>query len=96
VWVTCGSHAWGQARKTKTWGHAVMVLPPDEHPTTYRWPVTGLDVVVLVAGDIDGTTLEALGTEPVCAGSPLVIICDPENDTLGGHTVVFKPRRKAA
>ena len=96
VWVTCGSDAWEQARKTKSWDHAVLVLPQEECPSRFRWPVAGLDVVVLVAGIIDDGTLERLGTELVYAGSPLVVICDPENENLGGPIVTFKPREKAA
>ena len=96
VWIACGRDAWEQAAKTLTWGHLVMVLPPGECPNQFEWPVTGLDVVVLVAGDIDRTTLEALGTELVRVGSYLVVVCDPEREILGGPIFTFKPRRMAA
>ena len=94
IWICCGREVWEQAEITRK-RHAVLVLPYGEHASSYRWPVSGLDSVVLVAGHIGSSDLEALGTELVCAGSPLVAICD-EARTLGGAIVTFKPRKKAA
>ncbi len=96
VWVACGSDTWAQGEKARTWNHEVLVLPPDEDPRNFRWPVCGVDVVVIVGGRIDRGTLEALGTALVQAGSPLVVVCDSDNETLGGPLFTFKPRRKAA
>jgi hypothetical protein len=86
---------WEQGRKARTWGHAVTVLPPGDDPGKYRWPVSGIDVVVLVAGDIDKETLELLGIELVCAGSLLVVVCD-KRERLGGSIFTFKPRTTGA
>jgi hypothetical protein len=93
VWIICGVDAWERAKrelKFKT-DSAVLCLPYGDDPTAYRWPVAGLDCMVVHTGGLDGATLRALGTELVLAGSNRAIILDVK-DELGVPAAYFKPK----
>lgn len=70
LYVSVGN--WSRARNnTRT-----LVLPAGVHPALYRWPVLGLQVVVLDY-QADSTITTALGVELAGAGATYAIVWRP-------------------
>lgn len=73
-WVSIGSGAWEfPARKP----FPVMVLPPGEDPSRYRWPVAGQSVVLIQWGEAELADVERLTLELLRAGARLVLAVTP-------------------
>lgn len=58
VWIACGAKAWDRARyDLQRSDSAALCLPFGADPTHYRWPVAGLDCLVVNTGGADTTAL---------------------------------------
>jgi hypothetical protein len=74
TWVCIGSDAWEfPSRKS----FPVMVLPPGEEPSRYRWPVAGQSVVLIQWGEADRADVERMALELLRAGAVLVLAVTP-------------------
>lgn len=70
VRVALGPTAWDFQKHHSS---AVMVLPDDDHPDSYRWPSDGRPALIFERGTYDDERLEALATVLLCAGAPSVV-----------------------
>ena len=50
-----------------------MVLPPGNAPESYRWPVSGDDVIVKQHGDATAAEVERVSLELLRSGARLVV-----------------------
>lgn len=78
VFCFAGSEAWQQARRrriTHRPGSAIL-LPPGEHPDSFRWPT--LDALVLIPGHEVRETILALIVRLLSSGCRCVIEIRPD------------------
>lgn len=68
--VAIGPHSWSLARR---WGYPVVVLPPGDRPSDYRWPVNQYGALVHETGPADDDLLTATASELLRAGNPYVV-----------------------
>ncbi len=73
VFCFVGSEAWPIAKFHDRY-QAVLLLPPDENPSQYRWPVTGLDCLVARIGETTKREILLLTRELLIAGAVRVVI----------------------
>lgn len=50
-WLYFGSNSWECARARAANNLPTLLLPPDENPSDYRWPVHGWNVFAVQVGD---------------------------------------------
>ena len=67
-WIFAGPLAWEWARHDS---RRKLVLPPDDNPASYKWPVADLELMVLETGASDDVLLD-LSHELLLAGAILV------------------------
>ncbi|MBL8202423.1 MAG: hypothetical protein JNK40_15770 [Chromatiales bacterium] len=68
--VAIGARAWELAREAVA--IPIMVLPPDEEPASFAWPVGGEAVLLFETGDPDDEALERLAQALLADGAALV------------------------
>ncbi|MES9874846.1 MAG: hypothetical protein ABW146_17240 [Candidatus Sedimenticola sp. 6PFRAG7] len=94
VWIYVGSkQAWRIAEKVlKNFpsSRAPLVLPDDASPDKYRWPVKGLDVMVVLLEEQHPDRIHHLGFELVKAGA-LRVFTTREDGNLPVRLTFFKP-----
>ncbi len=91
LFVLAGTEAWGWARDQWMAG-AKVILPPDEHPDTYRWNCAQSfqDAVIVAAGHPPPFAVIAALAAALLAYVDLVLYLDPD-----GQAMRFNPRRVA-
>jgi hypothetical protein len=67
-WILIGSEAWREAYVRRETGATVMVMPGDEVPSTFRWPVSGEYVTVLQSGLLSDELVRQLAVELLYSG----------------------------
>ncbi len=90
-WIFACRDAWGRARRriTNIGPGSALVLPNDTDPAMLRWPVHGLDLLVLWPDGSSGD-VEHLGHVLIQNGATLV-------SALGrDETLFFRPKERAA
>jgi len=82
VWVYCGADAWARAEASLRYpSRGTLVWPGAEPPDAFRWPVTGLDCLILHESGEGGLTadeLRELAIELVRSGAALVVAVGAE------------------
>jgi|GEM_PF-5737833 len=76
LFLVCGAHAWEDAKR-RIELHPTVLLPPGKDPRGYRWPVSGLDILVFVKGAISPETLAALVEDLLAARARSILVFDP-------------------
>ncbi|OOZ34957.1 hypothetical protein BOW51_11660 [Solemya velesiana gill symbiont] len=71
---------------------APLVLPNNELPDDYRWPVGGLDVMVVLLDQQSPERVLLLGRELIYAGALRVVVIG-ETDNLPVRLTLFKPKK---
>ncbi|QBQ53829.1 hypothetical protein [Nitrosococcus wardiae] len=90
VWIGCGANAWSRTRHDLTRSDsAALCLPYGEDPLSYRWPVSGLDCLILHTGGLNKEALLRLGAVLVRAGAGRVVLIDTW-DVVAAGPVVFE------
>jgi hypothetical protein len=74
-----GSRAWTNACTRNSYSHDALVLPDGKSPNAYRWPVHGLDVLVIQAGTVDLTPIPELAHLLIASGANIVRVIYGEN-----------------
>lgn len=81
VWLYVGAGAWDRGRPSLQYStRGVLILPPGEAPSAFRWPVASCDVLVLHGGGLTGSELRDLAVLLVRAGASLVTIVGAEQE----------------
>ena len=71
--IYSGDNSWGRAEHRVQVNLPTLVLPTDEDPSNYRWPVLGLSLIVL--DDYSSKDyLQQFGRTLIQAGALLVVI----------------------
>ena len=68
--IFAGPDAWGRAKQRK--GGNAMVLPEGDEPASYRWPVHGLEVM-LIWKDASRESVLEFGEYLIRSGAELVV-----------------------
>lgn len=71
AWVAMGPGAWDFVRSRH---HPVMVLPDEESPDRFAWPVAGLDVQAVELGAFDSVRCDDLALALLLAGAVRVYL----------------------
>ena len=87
-----GSHAWDWARHDM---RRKLLLPPDSAPASFRWPVAGLELVVLDTGALDELLLN-LSHELLLAGAVKVVVVPHVVPKTGSLAIFTQGVRRAA
>jgi len=53
IWVYFGADAWSSAKYRAARKLPVLLLPPDQNPDAFRWPVAGKQMLLVQQGDYD-------------------------------------------
>lgn len=68
--VAIGSSAWTCALEKP---FTVLVLPPENEPSDFRWPIHPGGAVVFEVGEFDDERLRAMAYELLAVGCPFVV-----------------------
>ena len=82
LFIFAGPDAWGRAKQRKS-GNA-MVLPEGDDPTSYQWPVHGLEVMLIWKDAARDSVLE-FGEHLIRSGASLVV-APFEGEPSGGFS----------
>lgn len=80
LFIFAGPDAWDRAKLRKK-GNA-MVLPEGDEPAAYRWPVYGLEVMLIWPGASRMSVLE-FGEHLILSGAELVVAPFPGEPAAG-------------
>jgi hypothetical protein len=69
AWILAGSEAWREAWRYRDNGATVMVMPDDDSPSDYRWPVSQEFVTIFQAGCLTEEKLTQLARELLYSGN---------------------------
>ena len=84
-----GSRAWNNARIRNSYCADALVLPDDKAPE-YRWPVRGMDVLVIQAGTADLKPIPELAHVLITTGANIVRV------VYGEDMAIFRSSRRLA
>ncbi len=90
--VFAGPRAWDWARHDQ---RRKLVMPPDRSPADFRWPVAGLEIVVLDTGANDDLLMH-LAHALLLAGALKVAVIPHIVPRIGGLAVFAKEVSRAA
>ncbi|MDH5324370.1 MAG: hypothetical protein OEZ68_04255 [Gammaproteobacteria bacterium] len=93
IWVYAGTNAWQAARDNST--RSPLVLPAEENPNSFSWPVRGKEVTVVVAGDTVELDLLRLARQLLIDGATVVRVLEPppiDDDHPTMNMAVFQDR----
>lgn len=85
LWIYCGSDAWSYVP-----AHGRTLLPPGESPSAFRWPVAGLEVLVIQTGAVAEATLLELRDVLLRAAANVVRIV-AENEAGASYMTIHQP-----
>lgn len=68
--IAIGPWAWNYAKADQ--GNRALVLPEDRDPFDFRWPVAGIEVLLLELGVFDTDRLERVALALLCDGAACV------------------------
>ena len=91
-WIFAGPKSWEWARFD---GRRKLVLPPAEDPASYKWPVAGLEIIVLDTGADDGLLMR-LAHVLLHSGATLVGVIPHKVPRTGGLAIFTSETRHAA
>jgi hypothetical protein len=90
IFLFIGEQAWQKGSNFSNRGQAVLVLPSNETPELYTWPVRGYDVLVIVTSLIDSKRLiQTVGALSLAGANIVRVVLFPDNNRI----IVY--RRKA-
>ena len=78
VWIYTGTDAW-DAAKARSQFRTVLVLPENEIPESYNWPVRGVDVLVVETSPVNPEILYRLAWRLLCDGAKVVRVITHDN-----------------
>jgi len=88
--IYIGTDAWNAARIRNAYSADALVFPDGESPTAYRWPVHGLDVLIIQAGTINLKPIPELAHVLIAAGANIVRV------VYGAEMAIYRSTRRAA
>ncbi len=86
VYCFVGNEGWKKA-KAFSKRQAVLLLPPDDDPADYHWPVMGLDCLVARVGETTKREVLLLMRELLAAGARRLVVILVE-DLFGKSPIV--------
>lgn len=69
IYLFLGSSAWQRAKNFYIRGQAVLVLPIDDTPEIYNWPVRGCEVLVVITSELPAHVVELTAQALLSAGA---------------------------
>ena len=72
-----GKEAWQKGRNFSERGQTVLVLPPDETPELYIWPVDNCDVLAMVTSPIAPHIIKQTAHALLLSGARVVRVLLP-------------------
>lgn len=74
VYLYVGDHAWMEGRKSALVQRPTrtLILPPNESPKLYSWPVLNLDILIIDTSGCEESLIESLMNELMAHGANVV------------------------
>lgn len=85
-----GSRAWNNASIRNSYCADALVLPDSESPAAYRWPVCGVDVLILQAGTASLKPIPELAHVLIASGANIVRV------VYGEQMAIYRSSRRVA
>jgi len=98
VWFYVGADAWKYAKRTMEYYYpkrTPLVLPENEKPDIYLWPVTGHDVLLNLLDEQTPERVYSIGVCLITSSANRVVVIG-ETGNLPHRLTLFKPTTRAA